>query len=58
MCRETSTTNPSVSNWPFVPVPPPRAARAMPAKRGSLVSRAMRTRSSVVRGNAIAWGNT
>lgn len=26
MCRDTSTTKPRARDWPFVPVPPPRAA--------------------------------
>ena len=31
MCRETSTTTPSVNDCPLVPVPPPRGARVTPA---------------------------
>ena len=38
MWRETSTTSPSVSDWPLVPVPPPRGANISPAKRGSPAS--------------------
>ena len=50
MWRETSTTMPSVSDCPFVPVPPPRGAKETPAKRGSAETRAMRCRSSASRG--------
>ena len=32
MWRETSTTRPSVSDWPFVPVPPPRGASFRPCE--------------------------
>ena len=48
MCRETSTTSPSVSDWPLVPVPPPRGASFRSAKRGSCAARAIRTRSSML----------
>ena len=45
MWRETSTTSPSVRDWPLVPVPPPRGAIRIPAKRGSASRRPMRARS-------------
>ena len=35
MWRETSTTSPSVSDWPLVPVPPPRGASVTSANCGS-----------------------
>ena len=37
MLRERSTTRPSVSDWPLVPVPPPRGASlsALEARLGS-----------------------
>ena len=57
MWRDTSTTSPSVNDCPLVPVPPPRGAIAMPAKRGSASTRAIRCKSSVVRGYAIACGS-
>ena len=58
MWRERSTTRPSVSDWPLVPVPPPRGASLIPAKRGSLASLAMRTTSVALRGKTIACGMT
>ena len=39
MWRDTSTTTPSVSDWPFVPVPPPRGAER---SRRSAVPRGVR----------------
>ena len=39
---------PSVSDWPFVPVPPPRGVNFNALKRGSLASLAMRTTSSLM----------
>jgi hypothetical protein len=40
---------PSVSDWPLVPVPPPRGANFSGSKRGSPASFATRTRRLVAR---------
>ena len=48
MWRDRSTTRPSVSDWPLVPVPPPRGASLSAGEaRLAAAVRAMRTRSSV-----------
>ncbi len=56
MWRDRSTAMPLVSDWPLVPVPPPRGAKAMALKRGSLDSLATRTTSSSLRGKTTACG--
>ena len=48
--------DPSVSDWPLVPVPPPRGANFKFANRCSPSSVAMRTRSISWRGKMIACG--
>ena len=58
MWRDRSTTMPLVSDWPLVPVPPPRGANEIPLNRGSLASFAMRTTSSSWRGKTTACGGT
>ncbi len=56
MCRDRSTTSPSLRDCPLVPVPPPRGAIRIPANRSSESSLAIRTRSSRSRGKATACG--
>ncbi len=58
MCREVSTTRPWPSDWPLVPVAPPRGRITTSVKHGSSSSLAIRTRSSRERGKATAPGST
>ena len=54
MFRDRSTTTPSVSDCPLVPVPPPRAATATSRCAGSASSRASSWTSSACAGQITA----